>query len=214
MGWTVWDRIPVGTRFSAHLDQPWGPPSPLYNGYRVFPGGKVRLGRAADHSPPSSAMVKKEYRYSSTNPLGHTGPVMGSLYVFHFLLWIKFSSSSSSSVGPIANATDVLQPSWLTVLTLSPQPVWTFPHLPPGTLTSSTTRDPGSERWNCVGENWPVILPEIATSMSIQESFKCGKSATWDPRLYFLLKEGVLRIFSPCKILAASAGFEPPNLGT
>ena len=25
-----------------------------------FPGGKVRPGRAADHSPPSSAAVKKE----------------------------------------------------------------------------------------------------------------------------------------------------------
>ena len=38
-------------------DRPWGPPSILYNGYRVFPGGKVRLGRAADHSPPSSFAV-------------------------------------------------------------------------------------------------------------------------------------------------------------
>ena len=37
-GWTVRDRIPVGMRFSAHPDQPWGPPSLLYNGYRVFPG--------------------------------------------------------------------------------------------------------------------------------------------------------------------------------
>jgi hypothetical protein len=40
-------------------DWPWGLPSLLYNGYRVFPGGKVRLGRAADHSPPSNATVKK-----------------------------------------------------------------------------------------------------------------------------------------------------------
>ena len=46
-------------------------------------------------------------------------------------------------------------------------------------------RDPSSERWNCVGKNWPVILPEIATSMSIQGSFTCRKSATWEPRLYF-----------------------------
>ena len=36
------------------------PPSLLYNGYRVFPGGKVRPGRAADHSPPSSATVMEE----------------------------------------------------------------------------------------------------------------------------------------------------------
>ena len=29
-------------------------------GYRVFPGGKVRPGRAADTSPPSSAVVMEE----------------------------------------------------------------------------------------------------------------------------------------------------------
>jgi len=39
----------------------------------------VRPGRAADHSPPSSAAVMEEYSYTSTHPLGHTGPVMGSL---------------------------------------------------------------------------------------------------------------------------------------
>ena len=32
----------------------------LYNWYRVFYGGKVRPGRAADHSPPSSAAVMEE----------------------------------------------------------------------------------------------------------------------------------------------------------
>jgi len=72
----------VGTRFSARPDRPWGPPSLLYKGYRVFPGGKVRLGRAADHSPPSSAAIMEEYSYTSTHPLGHTGPVTGSLYLF------------------------------------------------------------------------------------------------------------------------------------
>ena len=51
------DRIPVGTRFSSPRDRPWSPPSLLYNGYRVFPGGKVRPGRAADHTPPSNAAV-------------------------------------------------------------------------------------------------------------------------------------------------------------
>jgi len=56
-GWTVRDRTPVGTRLSAHSDRPWGPPSLLYNGYRVLPGCKVRPGRDADHSPPSSAAV-------------------------------------------------------------------------------------------------------------------------------------------------------------
>jgi len=42
----------------------------------------VRPGRAADHSPPSSAAVMEEYSYNSTHPLGHTGPVTGSLYLF------------------------------------------------------------------------------------------------------------------------------------
>jgi len=54
-----------------------------------------------------------------------------------------------------------------------------YPHVP------NNARDPSSGRWNCVGEKWPVILPEIATFMSIQGSFTCCKSATWDPQLYF-----------------------------
>ena len=41
-------------------DRPWGPPSLLYNGYRFFPEGKARPGRAADHSPPSNAAVMEE----------------------------------------------------------------------------------------------------------------------------------------------------------
>jgi hypothetical protein len=40
-------------------DRPWSPPSLLYNGYRVFLGGKERPGRDADPSPPSSAVVMK-----------------------------------------------------------------------------------------------------------------------------------------------------------
>ena len=35
----------------------WGPPSLLYNGYRVFPRGRKRPGRDADPSPRSSAEV-------------------------------------------------------------------------------------------------------------------------------------------------------------
>ena len=34
----------------------------LYNGYRVFPRGKLRPGGDADPSPPSSTEVKKESR--------------------------------------------------------------------------------------------------------------------------------------------------------
>jgi hypothetical protein len=46
--------------FHTCPDQSWGPPSLLYNGYWVFPADKVRPGRAADHSPPSSAVVMEE----------------------------------------------------------------------------------------------------------------------------------------------------------
>jgi hypothetical protein len=49
-----------GEIFRTCPDRPWGPPSLLYNGYRVFLGGKVRPGRAAIHSPPSSAKVMEE----------------------------------------------------------------------------------------------------------------------------------------------------------
>ena len=42
----------------------------------------MRPGRAADHSPPSSAAVMEEYSYTSTHPLGHTGPVTGKLYLY------------------------------------------------------------------------------------------------------------------------------------
>jgi len=36
------------------------PTSLLYNGYRVFPGGKERPGRDADPSPPSSTVIMNE----------------------------------------------------------------------------------------------------------------------------------------------------------
>ena len=45
----------------------------------------MQLGRAADHSPPSSAAVMEEYSYICTHPLGHTGPVTGSLYLYLLL---------------------------------------------------------------------------------------------------------------------------------
>jgi len=37
-------------------------------------------GRTSDHTPPSSAAVMEE-SYTSIHPLGHTGPVTGSLYL-------------------------------------------------------------------------------------------------------------------------------------
>jgi len=45
--------------FRTCPDRPWGPPSLLYNGYLVFPGGKERQELEADPLLPSSAVVKK-----------------------------------------------------------------------------------------------------------------------------------------------------------
>ena len=41
-GWTVRGSNPdVGKIYRTCADRPWSPPSLLYNGYRVFPGGKA-----------------------------------------------------------------------------------------------------------------------------------------------------------------------------
>ena len=69
-GWMVRGSNPgEGKIFRTCPDQPWGPPSLLYIGYWVFPGGKEQwLGRDADDpSLPSSTMVKKGQNYASTH---------------------------------------------------------------------------------------------------------------------------------------------------
>ena len=52
----------------------------------------MRPGRAGDHSPPSIAVVMEEESYTSTHPLGHTGPVTGSLYLFIYSKYIVLYS--------------------------------------------------------------------------------------------------------------------------
>jgi hypothetical protein len=49
-------------------------PASCTMGTGSFPGVK-RPGRDADHTPPSSAEVKKELSYTSTYPMGPPGPV-------------------------------------------------------------------------------------------------------------------------------------------
>jgi hypothetical protein len=56
-GWTVRGSNPGGAEiFRTRPDRCWGPPSLLYNGYRVFPGGGVTLTT----KPHLAPMLKKE----------------------------------------------------------------------------------------------------------------------------------------------------------
>jgi hypothetical protein len=81
------DGIPVGARFFTHVQtDPEAHPSSCTVGTGSFPGVK-RPGRGADHPPPSSAEVKKEYSYTSTQPLGQVRPVMGLLYLKKINWW-------------------------------------------------------------------------------------------------------------------------------
>jgi hypothetical protein len=72
------DRTPFGSEISrTRPDLPWGPPSLLYNGYRVsFPGVK-RPGPGVDHPPPSSAEVEERVELYLYSPLGRYGVFLG-----------------------------------------------------------------------------------------------------------------------------------------
>ena len=70
-----------GDTFSTHPDRPWGPPSLLYNGYRVIPGGKAAR-RGVDHPSPSSAEVKERVELDLYSPSVPSWPVIGSTVRF------------------------------------------------------------------------------------------------------------------------------------
>jgi len=74
-----------------HLSRPaLGPPSFMYNWYRVFPGGKERPWRVADPSPPSSAVGHERLELYLYSPYGTYGlykasvPVQGCTLAFFF----------------------------------------------------------------------------------------------------------------------------------
>ena len=63
----------------------------MYNGYRVFPGGKERPGRDVDPSPPSSAVGHERVELYLYSPYGPYGLYRASVPVqgvhFTFTLW-------------------------------------------------------------------------------------------------------------------------------
>jgi len=76
------DRIPVWDEIFGNCpDRPWGPPSILYNGNWLFPGGRERPGRDADPSPLSSAVGHERVELYLFFPYGPYGLYRASVPV-------------------------------------------------------------------------------------------------------------------------------------
>jgi len=74
------DQIPVRAFFPTHQDRPWGPPSLLYNGYRVsFPKVK-RPELGVDHPQSSRAEVKERAELYLYYPSGPVWPALRRIY--------------------------------------------------------------------------------------------------------------------------------------
>ena len=88
-GWTIRGLNPGGGEiFRTCPDRSWCPHILLFNGYRVFSGGKERPVRDADPSSPSSAIGHERlylYLYSPYGPYGLytvSVPVQGRILTF------------------------------------------------------------------------------------------------------------------------------------
>ena len=101
------DHIPVrggGEIFCIRPHRPWRPPIRLYNGYRVFPGGKAAGVWRSPHALHLAPRLKKEYSYislqqcfSTVGPRPSTGPwhqlyraARGSPGICHFSFLSNF----------------------------------------------------------------------------------------------------------------------------
>ena len=98
-----------------HLSRPaLGPPSLLYNGYLVFPGGKERPGRDADPSPLLIPWSWKGRGYNSTPPVGRTACTephclyKGALYLtMYYVLKFQAKLLTDGCINPSWNQTQI-----------------------------------------------------------------------------------------------------------
>ena len=99
-------RILVGGEiFPTRPDRPWAPPSLLYNGYRVFPGGKAA---GAWRWPPISQLsfeVEEGIEFHFFSPSGLFWPVLG--WPLPFLFILKFMGYISVYVTDVTPESEI-----------------------------------------------------------------------------------------------------------
>ena len=89
-GWKVRGSNPGrgGEIFRTRPDWPRGPPSLLYNGYRVPSPGVKRPGRGVNHLHTSSAEVKERVELYLYSPSGPSWPVLGWALPLHLPVYL------------------------------------------------------------------------------------------------------------------------------
>ena len=77
-----------GEIFRICPDRPWGPPSLLYNGYRVFTGGKA--AGAWPEPPTTSTADVKERVVITLLPSGTSWPVLWWIYLYLYIYFYLY----------------------------------------------------------------------------------------------------------------------------
>ena len=84
-----------GEIFRTYPDRLRGPPSLLYNGYRVFPGGKDGRGVMLTTHPLLVPRLRKSWAIPPLTLWVLLGLLRGSLYGFHLLFFIYYLSCNN-----------------------------------------------------------------------------------------------------------------------
>jgi hypothetical protein len=79
--------------FRTRLDRRWGPPSLLYNGYRVSFLGVKRTGSGVNHPHPSSAEVEERVQLYLYSPSGPSRPLLGRTEPLSFFRSVSWDVS-------------------------------------------------------------------------------------------------------------------------